>query len=353
LDLRRIYVNPAWEKASGLSAAEVVGVAYTDIPKVPSPVIDEYVRKLRLALETGAPQTTEFTWVNAYGVELFLEFVIVPEYDHHGRIAGVLAAGRDITERKQAEEEIRKLNQELEQRIADRTAQLQVANKELEAFAYSVSHDLRAPLRHIDGFIGLLQKRTVTALDEQSRHYMATISTSAKRMDMLIEDLLSFSRMGSYKMSKMPVDMGVLMQEVIREFEPDTGNRNILWRIGDLPVVTGDRAMLQMVVANLISNALKFTQPRQQTEIEIGWMQAQETETVIFVRDNGVGFDMNYVDKLFGVFQRLHRPDEFEGTGIGLANVRRIINRHGGKTWATGELNQGATFYFSLPQPNQ
>lgn len=181
---------------------------------------------------------------------------------------------------------------------------------------------------------------------------MDTISASVKRMDMLIRDLLSFSRMGSYKMSKRPVDMGVLMQEVIREFEPETMNRNINWRLGDLPVVTGDRAMLHMVSANLISNALKFTQPRQQTEIEIGWMQAQETETVIFVRDNGVGFDMNYADKLFGVFQRLHRADEFEGTGIGLANVRRIINRHGGRTWAMGEVNQGATFYFSLPYNN-
>jgi PAS domain S-box-containing protein len=350
LDLRRIYVNPAWEKASGLSAAEVVGVDYTDIPKVPSPVNVEYVKRLRQVLETGASQTAEFTWVNAHGVELFLEYVIVPEYDHHGKIGGVLSVGRDITERKQAEEEIRKLNQELEQRVANRTAQLQVANKELEAFAYSVSHDLRAPLRHIDGFLELLQKRTATAVDERSRHYMATISASAKRMDMLIEDLLSFSRMGRNKMSKRPVDVGVLVQEVIREFEPDTGNRNIHWRLGDLPVVTGDRSMLRMVLFNLISNALKFTLPRQQAQIEIGSMPGQTSETVIYVRDNGVGFDMTYVDKLFGVFQRLHRTDEFEGTGIGLANVRRIINRHGGRTWAEGKVDQGATFFFLLPQ---
>jgi light-regulated signal transduction histidine kinase (bacteriophytochrome) len=167
---------------------------------------------------------------------------------------------------------------------------------------------------------------------------------------MLIEDLLAFSRMGRYKMSKGSVDVGVLAQEVIREFEPETGNRNIHWLLGDLPVVTGDRAMLHMVLVNLISNALKFTQPLQQAEIEIGCMPDTKTETIIFVRDNGVGFDMYYVDKLFGVFQRLHRADEFEGTGIGLANVRRIINRHGGRTWATGELNKGATFYFSLPQ---
>ena len=151
-------------------------------------------------------------------------------------------------------------------------------------------------------------------------------------------------------MSKGSVDVSVLVQELIREFEPETGNRNIHWRFGELPVVTGDRTMLHMVLVNLISNALKFTQPRQQAEIEIGCMPDTKTETIIFVRDNGVGFDMNYADKLFGVFQRLHRLDEFEGTGIGLANVRRIINRHGGRTWATGEVNQGATFYFSLPQ---
>jgi len=223
----------------------------------------------------------------------------------------------------------------------------------LEAFAYSVSHDLRAPLRHIDGFLELLQKSSAGALDERGHHYMSTISESARRMGTLIDDLLSFSRMGRYEMSKGQVDLGDLVQQVIRELGPETEGRTIRWRIGDLPVITGDCAMLRVVLVNLISNALKFTLPCEKTEIEIGCTGERENETIVFVRDNGVGFDMNYADKLFAVFQRLHREDEFQGTGIGLANVRRIIARHGGRTWAEGEVNQGATFCFSLPQPNQ
>jgi ligand-binding sensor domain-containing protein/signal transduction histidine kinase len=244
---------------------------------------------------------------------------------------------------------IRQRNLELERLVAERTTQLEVANKELEAFAYSVSHDLRAPLRHIDGFIDMLHSRIEASLDDKSRHYMDMIADSARKMGMLIDDLLSFSRMGRSEMSKVQVDLNELVQGIIQEFGGETEGRDIQWEITPLPIVSGDRAMLRVVLVNLIANALKFTRPRLTAQIEIGCEKNDETGTTIFVRDNGVGFDMQYVDKLFGVFQRLHRQEDFEGTGIGLANIRRIISRHGGRTWAQGEVDHGATFYFSLP----
>lgn len=247
---------------------------------------------------------------------------------------------------KQQESEIRKLNREL----TNRAAELQSSNNELESFAYSVSHDLRAPLRHVVGFSELLQKHAGSLLDDKSQRYIRTILDSSKKMGTLIDDLLSFSRIGRAETKKSLLNLGQLVKDVVSEIKRETNGREIAWKIDALPVCYGDRSMLMLVLGNLISNAVKFTRTRMRAEIEIGCIDRDTDYVEVFVRDNGAGFDMKYVNKLFGVFQRLHRSDEFEGTGIGLATVQRIIHRHGGTVRADATVDEGATFYFSLPK---
>jgi light-regulated signal transduction histidine kinase (bacteriophytochrome) len=260
------------------------------------------------------------------------------------RPIAILETNNDITERKRWELEIRGLNEEL----GKRAAELESINKELEAFAYSISHDLRAPLRHMAGFTELFRKSAGSVLNEKSQRYVTMIMDSAQRMGNLIDDLLAFSRIGRAETHKALVSLDQLVQEALTEIRPETEGRTIVWSVAALPVWYGDRSMLRLALVNLIANAVKFTGTRARAEIEIGCTDQKQNQVVVFVRDNGVGFDMKYVSKLFGVFQRLHPHEAFEGTGIGLATVQRIVHRHGGRVWAEGLVDQGATFYFSL-----
>jgi signal transduction histidine kinase len=254
-----------------------------------------------------------------------------------------------IEARKFAEKEILKLNSELEQRILDRTAQLKIVNLELEAFSHSVSHDLRAPLRHINGFAEILKEEYYDQLPEKAKNYLDTISDSAKKMNILIDDLIKLSRTNRIELKKSMLKMNQVLDDALSEVQPLLENRKVDINISTLPEIIGDYNLLRLVWVNLLDNAIKYTRPRKKAVINIDYKEEKE-EFIFCIHDNGVGFDMNYAQKLFGAFQRLHSTDEFEGTGIGLSNVRRIISRHSGRTWAEAELDKGASFYFSLPK---
>jgi light-regulated signal transduction histidine kinase (bacteriophytochrome) len=271
-----------------------------------------------------------------------------PIYDEKGNLSEILAVGVDITERKRAEEEIRQLNEDLEARVIERTSQLAAANKELESFSYSVSHDLRAPLRAINGYTNILVEDYRPLLDEEGQRICGIISRETKQMGRLIDDLLSFSRMGRREMYIQPIDMKNMVASVVEDLFKEQDRSRIELRVGELHATSGDAALMRQVWVNLISNAIKFTSRKRRAVIEVN--SAESEEGIVYsVQDNGAGFDMEYANKLFGVFQRLHSEDEFEGTGVGLAIVQRVIHRHGGRVWANGKVDEGATFQFLVP----
>ena len=348
------YWNRGAQERYGWRAEEAIGKSSHELLRTIFPIPLGELRGQ--VLRTGRWEG-ELKHYKADGTEVIAASRWALQRDAREQPAAILETNDDITERKRREEEIDRLNQELakraeglDQELAKRAAELETTNKELESFAYSVSHDLRAPLRHTVGFAELLQKQASSSLDDKSRRYMQLILESSKRMGNLIDDLLGFSRIGRAETNKSEVDMESLVGEVVAELGQETKDRNIDWNIGPLPVCYGDRSMLKVVLMNLLSNAVKFTRIRKRVEIEIGCADRCEDQAELFVRDNGAGFDMQYVDKLFGVFQRLHLAEEFEGTGIGLATVQRIIHRHGGEVRAEGAVDQGAAFYFSLPR---
>ena len=350
-------VNEGSIKVTGMSREKLIGTDFSDYFTEPDKAREGYQMVFAKGFVTDYPliirhKDGRLTDV-LYNASVYK--------DAAGNVLGVFAAARDVTERKRAEEETRQLN-----------AQLEATNKELETFSYSVSHDLRAPLRHVQGYVDMLGREAGDKLSDKGRRYMKTITDASQDMGALIDDLLAFSRMSRAEMCEVSVNLDTLVQATLRDLEPDTRSRNIVWKIPSLPAVQADAAMLKLALANLLGNAVKFTRPRNPAVIEIGVMEdgsngvmgttqdaaavsSQNSNTptlqhsnVFFVRDNGVGFDPQYVQKLFGIFQRLHQAEDFEGTGIGLANVRRIIARHGGRTWAEGKLGEGATFYFTL-----
>jgi len=359
-----IIWNPAAEKIVGLGAANVPSDEWTAhygifLPDTVTPFPTEQ-NPLSRAIQ-GEVCSAEMFLRNAQLEEgVWVESSASPLKNQDGVSRGAVVAFRDITQRKKDEREIRTLNDELEQRVVERTAQLEAANKELEAFSYSVSHDLRAPLRHIGGFSKMLVEEFGSTLDPTAQHYLDRIQSGTQKMGLLVDELLNLARVGRHVLNRQPAKLNSIIAEVIAILQPESKGRSVEWVVADLPAVECDPILVKQVFQNLLANALKFTRPRADGNPQAGAPapsscavievshKEQDGQTVFIVRDNGIGFNMKYVDKLFGVFQRLHRAEDFEGTGIGLATVQRIVHKHGGQVWAEAELDKGAAFYFTL-----
>jgi PAS domain S-box-containing protein len=342
--------NPGAEALFGHKAAEIIGQSMRSFfPKERQQEEDDILARIGRGQSVKHYDTIR---LRKDGRPVDVSVTVSPILDQAGKIVGASTVARDISERKRAEEEILRLNTELEERVVRRTAELEAANKELEAFSYSVSHDLRAPLRAINGFAGIVLEDYGSQLPEEGRGYLERVRNGGRRMGELIDDLLAFARLSRQPLGRHPVDTAQMVPAVLAELTSGANGRSLEIKTGPLPVCEADPVLLRQVWVNLLSNAIKYTRKRAPALIEVG-SEEKEGECVFFVRDNGVGFDMRYANKLFGVFQRLHRAEDFEGTGVGLAIVQRVIHRHGGRVWAEAEPDRGATFYFTLKGTNK
>jgi PAS domain S-box-containing protein len=332
--MRYLSVSRRWRSDYGLGDRPLIGVSHYDaIPEIPAAWREAHRRGL--AGEVLRVEADRFE--RADGSVQWVRREIRPWYDAAGAVGGIVIFSEDITEAKMAEEV-----------LENRSKQLEAANKELESFSYTVSHDLRAPLRAIDGFSRMILRKHGDAFDDDARRKFDTIRDNTRMMGQLIDDLLAFSRLGRTKPSMVTLDMEALIREVWEDLETASPERRLTLKMAAIPPGRGDRGLIKQVLTNILSNAVKFTKLQEEALIEVGGA-LQGSEYVYYIRDNGVGFDMQYRDKLFGVFQRLHSGEEFEGTGVGLAIVQRIIHRHGGRVWAESRPGEGTTFYFSLP----
>lgn len=344
-DGTRTFVNDAYCRTFNQTREQMIGSSF--FPLVAEPYREAIQQKVR-ALTLANPVVSDIHKnISPTGEICWQEWIDHGIFDSAGHLIEIQSTGRDITERKKAEAEIRYLNTELEQRVKERTQELEVANKELEAFSYSVSHDLRAPLRAVDGFSQAVMEDFGPSLPAEAQRYLRLIREGAQRMGTLIDDLLSFSRLSRQPINKRQLDTTKLVRDVFDELASQQQLRNIDFHIEKLSPCQGDPSLLKQVWSNLLSNAIKYSRGREPAIIKVGCQPSPEGN-IYFVKDNGAGFDMRYAHKLFGVFHRLHRDDEFEGTGVGLAIVERIVSRHGGRIWTEATLGQGATFYFIL-----
>jgi PAS domain S-box-containing protein len=328
------YVNDKFCAISKYSKDELIGQNHRILKSGHHP--KEFFQQMYHTIAHGQVWHGEIKNRAKDGSIYWVDTTIVPFMSADGKPRQYVAIRADITERKRAEE-----------RVLQRTAELETANQDLEAFTYSVSHDLRAPLRHMAGFSGLLWEEFGSKLDAQGQHYIHRIQEGTRKMGQLVDELLSLARVSRQSANLQVADLNAMVEEVVAMLKPEWDGRDVEWKIACLPSVACDSTLMKQVFQNLFSNALKYSRPRPRAVIEVGPAEANG-QPVIFVRDNGVGFNMKYSDKLFGVFQRLHRSEDFEGTGVGLATVQRIIKKHGGRVWAEAELDKGATFYFTV-----